>query len=312
MGEQRLRVAALQTGPASGDLAIDLERVSGQLRSIEPRPDLIVLPELFARPFWCVGLADADYMDWAEPLDGPTLTAIASVARDLGAYIVTPFFERGDVPGEAFNSAALIGPDGGIVSGTLPGGASVRTYRKNAISDYSWDGHRNDETYYFRAGDGYPVFPTRFGPVGILICYDRWYPEAWRVLALQGAVLVCVPNASEGYVSNMFVPLVQTSAAQNVLFAVACNRGGVESFGGVDTHYYGRSCICGPRGDVLAEAAEGAPDAVVSAELDLDRIGSDRRRLWVYRDRRPELYSLISEPSATRTGGPPRPRDSQA
>jgi N-carbamoylputrescine amidase len=93
----------------------------------------------------------------------------------------------------------------------------------------------------------------------------------------------------------MFQPLIRTSSAQNVLFGIGVNRAGVESFEGVDTRYYGRSCISGPRGDLLAEAPEAAPDEVAVAELDLSRIESDRRRLWVYRDRRPELYGLIAE-----------------
>lgn len=287
--------AAVQTGPATEDLDAELARAERLIRSIDPKPDLVVLPELFSRPFWCVGLNDARYLDWAEPLDGPTLTQLSVVAKELGCYVVAPFFERGDVPGEVWNSAALIGRDGALVTGTLPDGSAVRTYRKNAISAYSWDGHHNDETFYFRAGDGYPVFPTDFGPLGILICYDRWYPEAWRVLALQGAVVVAVPNASEGYVSDMFQPLIRTSAAQNVLFAIGVNRAGVETFRGVDTRYYGRSCISGPRGDLLAEAPEAEPDQVAVADLDLDRIVADRRRLWVYRDRRPELYGLIAQ-----------------
>ena len=90
----------------------------------------------------------------------------------------------------------------------------------------------------------------------MLVCYDRWYPEAWRVLALSGARIVLVPNASEGYVSEMFVPLIRVSAAQNQVFAIAANRAGVEVIGDRSTSYYGRSCIAGPRGELLAEAGD--------------------------------------------------------
>jgi N-carbamoylputrescine amidase len=162
-------------------------------------------------------------------------------------------------------------------------------YRKNAISSYAWDGHRNDEKFYFRPGDGFPIFSTSLGRIGLLICYDRWYPEAWRVLALQGAELVLVPNASEGYVHDMFVPLMRTSAAQNVLFAVGVNRAGT-----VDTHSTGRTGIAGPLGPTLAEPPAAEPDAIVTATLDLEEVSRDRQRLWVYRDRRPELYGLIA------------------
>jgi N-carbamoylputrescine amidase len=182
------------------------------------------------------------------------------------------------------------------VPGRLPDGRSVATYRKNAISSYAWDGHLNDEKWYFRDGDGYPVFDTAFGPVGILICYDRWYPEAWRVLALQGAVSIFVANASEGFGSDMFVPSMRTCAAQNVLFAVSVNRAGVEQVADVETTFYGRSCIVGPRGEVLAEAKGPDEDITLSVEVDLDKVVEDRRRLWVFRDRRPELYGLLTEP----------------
>jgi N-carbamoylputrescine amidase len=216
-----MRVAAIQTGPANPDRKANLETAVAQLQEIEPRPDLVVFPELFALPFWCVGLSHPRYFDWAEGLDGPTLTTLGAAARAMRNYVLAPFFERGGVEGEYFNSAALLGPDGRPIPGRLPSGERVPTYRKNAISAYQWDGHENDEKYYFRPGCGFPVFDIGLGKVGILICYDRWYPEAWRVLALQGAQIILVPNASEGYVSEMFVPLIRACAAQHLVFAVA-------------------------------------------------------------------------------------------
>ena len=295
-------MAAIQTGPASDDVRANLDRAVALIRSIDPKPDVVVLPELFSLPFWCVGLSDPAYFAWAEDLNGPTITTMRALARELGTHIVVPFFERGEREGEYFNSAVLVDPDGEIVPGRMPDGERIATYRKNAISSYAWDGHLNDEKWYFREGDGFPVFDTRLGTVGILICYDRWYPEAWRVLALQGAIAVFVVNASEGWVSDMFVPSMRTNAAQQVLVTVAVNRAGTEAIRGVETHYYGRSCIAGPRGDILAEAEEGAPDTVAVADVDLGSVAEARRRLWVYRDRRPDRYALVADP-ARRIGG---------
>jgi N-carbamoylputrescine amidase len=297
----RLRFAAVQTGPRADDRDANLAAAAERIEAIAPRPDVVVLPELFSVPFWCVGLHDPAFFEWAEPIDGPTVSAMARVARSVGSYVVAPFFERGRLEGEYYNSAVLIDPDGNLVPGRLPDGREVEAYRKNAISSYAWDGHLNDEKWYFRDGDGFPVFETRFGPVGLLICYDRWYPEAWRVLSLQGAVAVFVVNASEGYVSDMFVPSMRTCAAQNVLFAVSVNRAGTERVADVETHYYGRSCIVGPRGEVLAEAGGDEPDVTISAEVDIAKVAEDRRRLWVFRDRRPELYGLLAEPGGNRT-----------
>ncbi len=290
-----VRAVAVQSGPASPDRQANLDRALTLLARLTPRPDVVLFPELFLTPFWCVGLGDERYFDWAEDLDGPSLRALGSAARELGCHIVVPFFERGEVAGQYFNSAALLGPEGTPVPGVLPSGDRVQTYRKNAISAYHWDGHANDEKFYFRPGDGYPVFDTPFGPVGILICYDRWFTEAWRVLALQGARIVFVPNASAGYASDLFVPTMRACAAQNIVYVVACNRAGVERVEDVETGYYGRSCIVGPRGDLLGEVADAATDVVAAADLDPGRVDRDRRRQWIYRDRRPELYGLVAE-----------------
>jgi beta-ureidopropionase len=293
-----VRVAVIQTGPASDELSTNLAAARTAIRSLDPPPRAVLFPELFARPFWCVGLADPRYFEWAEDLDGPTLSALADEARALGAYLIAPFFERGRLEGEFYNSVAVLGPDGTLVEGRLPDGTRVATFRKHAISSYRWDGNVNDEKFYFRPGPGLPVFDTEIGPIGVLICYDRWYPEAWRVLALAGARIIFVPNASAGYVSETFVPLIRVSAAQNVVFAVASNKAGAEQVAGITTTYYGSSCICGPRGEVLAEVGD-APNAAIAADLDLSALGRARQRLWVYRDRRPELYGPIVEPRAT-------------
>jgi N-carbamoylputrescine amidase len=262
-----------------------------------PRPDLVVLPELFANPFWCVGLADPGYFAWAEGLDGPVVTAMRELAAELGAVVVTPFFERGALAGEHYNSVAVIDRTGELVPGRLPSGQAVATYRKHAISQFRWDAAVNDEKFYFRPGQGLPTFATDVGRLGVLVCYDRWFPEAWRVLALSGAEIVCVPNASMGDVADLFLPSMRTCAAQNLVYVVATNRAGVEEVEGRKSRYYGLSCLVGPRGEVLAAAGEAEPDTSVGADLDLDRIAEVRTRQTMYRDRRPELYGLLSQPA---------------
>ncbi len=291
-----MRALAVQTGPASPDVAANLDRVRRLLAGAEPRPDLVVLPELFANPFWCVGLSDPSYFAWAEGLDGPVVTAMRALARDLGAVVVAPFFERGAVAGEYYNSVAVIDRAGAIVPGRLRTGQEVLTYRKHAVSAFRWDGQVNDEKFYFRPGEGFPTFQTDVGRLGVLVCYDRWFPEAWRMLALQGVEVICVPNASVGDVSDMFLPSMRTCAAQNLLYVVATNRGGVEEVEGRRACYYGLSCIIGPRGDVLAVAGEAAPDQAVGAAIDLATVSAVRTSQTMYRDRRPELYGLLAEP----------------
>jgi N-carbamoylputrescine amidase len=290
-----VRALAVQTGPAAADVAANLGAVRRLVGGASPSPDLVVLPELFANPFWCVGLADPGYLAWAEGLDGPVVTGMRELARELGAVVVAPFFERGELDGEYYNSAAVIDRSGELVAGRLPSGRTVRTYRKHAISSFRWDQQVNDEKFYFRPGDGLPVFATEVGRLGVLICYDRWFPEAWRVLALQGAEVVCVPNASLGDVSDLFLPSMRTCAAQNLVYVVATNRAGVEEVEGRKGRYYGLSCVVSPRGELLSAAPEAEPDQLAAATLDLDAIRRARTRQTMYRDRRPELYGPLVE-----------------
>jgi beta-ureidopropionase len=291
-----LTVVAVQTGPAGDDLAADLE-ASGELALATGRADLIVFPELFARPFWCLGASDPQYFDWAESLDGPVVGFARRLAERTGATVVAPFFERGSVAGEYYNSAAVVGPDGRLVPGRMPDGREVDVYRKNSISAFRSQGQVNDEKFYFRPGDGYAVFDTPHARIGVLICLDRWYPEAWRVLALAGAEVICVVNASQGDVDDLFVPSMRTGAAQNIVHVVAVNKVGTERVGDRSAHSYGQSCVIDARGDVLAQAPPDRPVAVAAA-LDLESIRATRRERTYYRDRRPDLFgSLVARPS---------------
>lgn len=291
-----LTLAAVQTGPAGDDLDANLDAAVSLARAGGTGADLVVFPELFSRPFWCVGEHDPELFDWAETVDGPTLGAASALARELGATVVAPFFERGAVEGEYYNSAAVVGPDGRLVKGELPDGTPVATYRKNAISSFRWGEAVNDEKYYFRPGPGFAVFDTPKARVGVLICLDRWFPEAWRVLALRGADVVCVVNASQGAVSDLFEASMRTCAAQNIVSAVAVNRVGAERFRDTVTDYYGQSCVIDPYGKVAASA--GGKVGVAVATLDRELSARARRERTMYRDRRPELYGPIVEESS--------------
>ncbi len=287
-------IAAVQTGPA---LTSPEETVTAAFEAVKATgrsPDLIVFPELFSVPFWCVGHRHSRYFALAETLDGPTVSTAARYAQELESHAVVPFFESGRLTGEYYNSAVVLDPDGSIVEGTLPTGQQITTYRKNAISSFAWDDAGNDEKHYFREGRGFPVFQTDLGVLGVLICYDRWFPEAWRVLALQGAEIVCVPNASTG-VSDLFVPMMRTRAAENVIFAVGTNRAGAETVDGVTTTYYGSSCIVAPTGDVLGVAGSDADGEVVLSRIDIGDVEKVRHDRTMYRDRRPGLYQKVSE-----------------
>ena len=173
----------------------------------------------------------------------------------------------------------------------MPDGSKVPYYRKNNPGDISSETAVSLEVHYFGRGWGYPVFETEKARIGILICKDRWFPEAWRVLALQGAEIIFVPVASWEALSESFVRTMRTWAQENQLFAVACNRAGNEG----DNYFFGLSCIIGPKGEVLAQAPEGQGGIVIAAEIDLSQIADVRVEIKIFKNRRPELYGPITE-----------------
>ena len=283
-----MQVTGVQTGPVHGSPSSVVRRAFQKLDKDAP-PDLVVFPELFSLPFWCLGFSNPDFFTWAEDLDGETLTTAREETQRLGCHAIVPFFERGLIDGQYFNSAAVLAPDGSLIPGVLSTGEEIPVYRKNAISAYNWSGSVNDEKYYFRPGPGYPIFTTDIGRIGVLICYDRWFSEAWRLLALAGAEVICIPNASSGAVSELFIPSIRTWSAQNVVYSVAVNKAGSETVNGATTAYYGLSCVASPRGKLLSAAPQDEP-GTASAVIDLEEVTAARQDQTMYRDRRPELY----------------------
>lgn len=295
---REVKVAVVQTGPAVPEKEENVKRAWDQVADIarEQKPDFVVFPELFTTQFWCVGFTQQEFFAWAEPVPGPTTETLGEKARQHGCHIVAPIFEKGPLEGEYYNSAVLIGPDGKVIWGVLPGGQKIPCARKNYISHFRWGDMVNDEKFYFRPGPGYPIFQTEKGKVGIIICYSRWFPEGWRILALRGAEMIFVPSASAGYVSEMWVAGFRTHAAENVIFAVGINKAGIEKVKDKETRYYGMSLVAGPDGRIIAQAPEGEPGVAV-AQVDLDEVGTGRQKILFFRDRRPELYGTLTLPS---------------
>ncbi len=299
MGTARaLKILGIQAGP--GGLARE-QNIHAMVRLIreanrEEAPDLVVLPELGTTPYFC-GTGEKRFLEWAEPVPGPTTEAFAAVARELRANIVVGMFERGGGRGEFYNSAVVLNRDGEIVWGVLPDGTRVRAYRKTHVADLlaNEDGSPgSNEKYYFRPGPGLPTFQLDCCRLGILICYDRSFPEAWRVLALHGAEVVAIPTASyRAGRSETYMFEVQTACLQNACFAVAVNKGGLEDCLDAKRHFFGTSCIVDPMGDVVALGPAREAPAVVRATVDLEQTHRHAWRYNFFRDRRPEIYGSI-------------------
>jgi N-carbamoylputrescine amidase len=296
--KREVDVLVVQCGPAEVEpeknVAANLKLIAEATK--ERKPDFIVFTELSTTQYFC-GFNDPKWFDLAEPLDGPSVQAFQKAARDIGSYILLPFYERGAVKGEFFNSLAVIDPRGELVPGTLPDGRQVRCYRKNHIPDqYSYSPGLN-ERYYFKGGPGLPVFDTDFGRIGCLICYERSFPEAWRVLALHGAEIVFVPTAAWGsYRAESWGFELKTAGVQNGVFVVGPNKGGVERTEG-DRPFYGRSVVFSPMGELLGEGPEREGPATFFAKLDLSEVYRHGKRYTFFRDRRPELYGSLADVS---------------
>ncbi len=239
---------------------------------------IICLQELFASPYFCQR-EDPSRFDLAEPVPGPTTTRYTALARELAVVLVVPLFEKRG-PGVYHNTLVVIDADG-----TLLG-----RYRKTHIPDDPL----YHEKFYFTPGDlGYPVFDTRFARIGTLICWDQWFPEAARLVALDGAEILFYPTAigwipgEEGHEAqrDAWITTQRAHAITNGLFVAAVNRVGRED----DLLFYGSSFVCDPEGRVLAQAPLDA-ESVLIVECPLSRIEEQRRGWPFFRDRRVDAY----------------------
>jgi N-carbamoylputrescine amidase len=282
----------------SWDLPANADRAEALVRKAAAAgARLILIQELFAAPYFCI-TERPEYLDLALPLQGhPLVARFADLARDLGVVLPLSFFERA---GPAFfNSLAMIDADGRVLG----------LYRKTHIPQNP--GY--EEKYYFSPGDtGFRVWDTAAGRVGVGICWDQWFPEAARAMALQGAEVLLYPTAigsepaDPGYDSQPHWEMVMRGhAAANILPVLAANRIGTETAPeGRAVTFYGSSFISDHTGQVLARAGRDNEE-IVTATVDLDAIARLRATWGLFRDRRPETYGAL----ATLDGGISRRSD---
>ena len=249
--------------------------------------EVVCLQELFASQYFCQS-EDTRFFDLAEEIPGPSTEQCSALAKDLGVVIVVPVFER-RAAGVYHNSAVVIDATGELLG----------VYRKLHIPDDP----QYFEKFYFAPGDlGYGVFKTRVATIGVLICWDQWYPEAARLTALQGAEVIFYPSAigwlpadrdTEGPTQLDAWRTVQRGhAIANGVYVATVNRVGHEGDPGL--HFWGRSFVCSPQGSIVAEAS-GSDGAVLVAQCSRALL-EDQRRNWPFlRDRRIDTYEGITQ-----------------
>lgn len=246
---------------------------------------VVLLQELFETPYFCQDQLP-EYFRLAAPFEGnPLIAEMAELAGALGIVLPVSFFEQA---GKAyFNALAMIDADGRVLG----------RYRKSHIPD----GPGYQEKFYFTPGDtGFKVWPTRFGQLGCGICWDQWFPEAARAMALMGAEALLYPTAI-GTEPPPAPPVdsrdhwrrvMQGHAGANYVPLLAANRIGTEKGTVGDMTFYGSSFIAGPTGDIVAEL-DRESEAVVLASFDLEEIARMRASWGLFRDRRPDLYGAL-------------------
>jgi N-carbamoylputrescine amidase len=272
-----LAIVQLRANPDDVDL---LDHAETQVRAAAAAGgEVIVLPELFRSPYFCREM-DPVHCGRAEAVPGPTTERLGALAAELGVVIVASLFERA-MPGLYYNTTAVLDADGALLG----------TYRKSHIPDDPL----YYEKFYFAPGDsGYRVFDTRFCRLAVLICWDQWYPEAARAVALEGAELVVYPTAigtieAEGPEEHArqldaWVTVQRGHAVANGLFVAAVNRAGREA----ELDFWGNSFVCGPQGEVLARL--GTEEQIAVVGLGRARLREVRDMWPFFRDRRVDTY----------------------
>ena len=285
MSEQRLvTVAAIQMS-CGEDRARNVAHAVEQVRAAAGQgAEIVLLPELFETRYFCKE-QDARHFELAAPArDNPTLARLSELAASLRIVLPVSFFEAAN--NALFNSVAILDADG----------RALGLYRKSHIPD----GPGYAEKFYFSPGDtGFRSWTTRHGRIGVGICWDQWFPEAARAMALTGAELLLYPSAigsepsDPGWDSSgHWRRVMQGHAGANLVPLVAVNRVGSERAAQTGVDFYGTSFIADETGAVVAEAGRGG-EAIIAARFDLAAIARRRRNWGVFRDRRPELYGPL-------------------
>ena len=277
-------VAATQMA-CSWDREANVARAEKLIRAAAARgANVILIQELFETPYFCKDHSTRHF-ELAKPLAAhPAVEHFRTLARELGVVLPVSVFERAN--NAFFNSLVMVDADGAVLG----------SYRKSHIPE----GPGYHEKFYFSPGDtGFKVFKTKFAALGVAICWDQWFPEAARCMALQGAEILLYPTAigsepqDPGLDSSAhWQRTMQGHAAANVMPLVASNRIGTEQGEKYTMTFYGASFIASHTGEKVAEA-DHTGETVLTATFDLEAVRRYRQAWGVFRDRRPELYQPL-------------------
>ena len=242
---------------------------------------VLCFQEVFTQPYFCPSQDEKWYQAAEEIPGGPTCKLMQDYARKFRMVIVVPIYERAEVTGVYYNTAAVFDADGSYLG----------KYRKTHIPQVAgfW------EKFFFKPGNSnWPVFNTRYCKLGVYICYDRHFPEGWRALALNGAEYIVNPSATVAGLSEHLWKLEQpASAAANGCYIGAINRVGVEEPWSIG-EFYGQSYFVNPRGQIEKEASRDRDELLIH-DMNMDMVKEVRDRWQFFRDRRPSVYGSLTQ-----------------
>ena len=290
---REVTIAAIQMS-CSRDVKENIEKAAKLIRAAAEAGAQIILPsELFERQYFCQERR-YDYYNYAKPLsENDAVQSMKALAKELGVVIPVSFYEAGEGR-QLFNSVAVIDADGEVLG----------IYQKTHIPD----DHYYQEKFYFTPGNtGFKAFKTRYATIGVGICWDQWFPETARSMALLGAEILLYPTAigSEPILECDSMPhwrrVMQGHAAANLMPVIAANRIGTETVepcegnGGQTSalNFYGSSFIADETGELISEASRNQEEILYS-EFDLAELAQKRLEWGLFRDRRPEMYGVIA------------------
>ena len=282
---RKIKVAASQMS-CSGSSADNLAKAEVLVRQAAAEgAQIILLQELFETPYFCQKEKAVYYVLAAELEKSKAVNHFKKIARELQVVLPISFYEKKNYA--RYNSLAVIDANGEILG----------KYRKSHIPD----GPGYEEKFYFNPGDtGFKVWDTRYGRIGVGICWDQWFPEAARCMALMGAEVLFYPAAIGSEPEDISLDskdhwqiCMRGHAAANLMPVVTSNRTGTEEDEDSRIIFYGSSFIAGPQGNIKIEAGR-TEETVLVTEFDLDQLEKQRLEWGIFRDRRPDLYKIIT------------------
>lgn len=287
----KIKVMAIQPGTVKNGMSNEeyfnsqIEFLEKKLQETDKKPDIVMFPELMTGMYFGFVREKRWFAGAEDFLEGPTTKKMLELSKKYGIQIQYTLFEKSGE--DYYNTMGLVSPIRGVIG----------KYRKTHIPGGDLRYNECYENYYFKEGNELPVFELDNGvKFGMMLCYDRSFPELWRAFYLKGVQLISVATCTMGLRKDMFVTELRTRALESHSFVVATNRAGEEKTENEPKPriHFGKSLIANPLGDIVCSLEDEA-FAVLEAELDMDETVYARGRLNWARDRRPDLYGIVAD-----------------